>query len=144
MSESVITKGSKVTLHFSLKLDDGSVVDSTFEKDAPSLEIGDGNLPAGFESYLMGLKAGESGSWRVTPENAFGMPNPNNLQTFKRADFAADMALEPGAVLSFADAAKNELPGVVKEVNEDEVIIDFNHPLAGRALQFDVEIISVA
>lgn len=143
MSEKVIAEGTRVTLNFALKLDDGSVVDSTFDKKPAELVMGDGNLPAGFESYLLGLKAGECGNWRVPPEKAFGQLNPNNLQTFARSVFAEDMSIEPGMMLSFADAAKNELPGVVKEVLADQVVVDFNHPLAGRALVFEVEILSV-
>jgi FKBP-type peptidyl-prolyl cis-trans isomerase SlpA len=72
------------------------------------------------------------------------MPNPNNVQIFKRADFAADMELAEGLVISFADANQSELPGVVSSFDEQEVVVDFNHPLAGQTLAFKVEILSVA
>ncbi len=143
MSELEIGKGTGVVLHFSLKLEDGSVVDSTFDGDAAAFEVGDGNLPEGFESLLYGLKAGDRGVWDVPPEKAFGMPNPNNQQTFARAEFADDMELAEGLVISFADANKSELPGVVKGLTDDEVTIDFNHPLAGKTLKFEVQVLSV-
>ncbi len=138
-----IDKNTKVSLHFSLSLNDGSIVDSTFDKAPASFEFGDGQLPDGFQGFLVGLVAGDKEAFMVPPEKSFGMPNPNNQQTMKRTDFPADMALAEGLMISFADANKSELPGVVKDFNDDEVIIDFNHPLAGETLKFVVEIQSV-
>ena len=138
-----IDKGTRVTLHFALKFSDGQVIDSTFDKEPAVLEIGDENLPENFEAYLLGLHAGDEASFDVPPEKGFGQNNPNNVQMFKRSEFSADMVLEPGVVISFADARQTELPGVVSKVEGDEVEVDFNHPLAGRTLTFDVKIIQV-
>ncbi len=139
----VIEKGSKVTLHFSLKLDDGSVVDSTSSEKPASLTIGDGNLPEGFEETLLGLIAGEDRASRIPPEKAFGMPNPNNVQRIPRGSFASGVELEEGLVMSFSDAANSELPGVVRAFDDEVVEVDFNHPLAGRHLIFEVQILDV-
>ena len=124
----VIEQGSKVTLHFSLQLDDGTVVDATPDQQPASLVIGDGSLPPGFEQQLLGLTAGAERSARVPPEKAFGMPNPNNIQRL---------------VMSFADAGAGELPGVICRIDEQTVDVDFNHPLAGRHLMFNVKIVAV-
>lgn len=138
-----IAENTAVTLHFSLKLANGDVVDSTFGKAPARFEFGDGQLPEGFQSYLIGLKSGQKRMFEVPPEKAFGMTNPNNIQHFKRRDFPAEMALAEGLMISFADARQTELPGVVASFDEDEVSIDFNHPLAGKVLVFEVEIIHV-
>lgn len=138
-----VDKGTRVTLNFALTFTDGQVIDSTFDKQPATLEIGDENLPENFEAYLMGLVAGDRQKFEVPPEKGFGQHNPGNVQTFKRHEFSADMVLEPGVMISFADARQTELPGVVKRVEGDEVEVDFNHPLAGRTLVFDVEIIDV-
>lgn len=143
MKDLPVDKGTRVTLHFALKIKDGDVVDSTFEKEPATLEIGDDNLPENFEAYLMGMKAGDRRTYEVPPEKGFGQHNPSNLQTFKRHEFSADMVLEQGVVVSFADARQQELPGVISRVEGDEVEVDFNHPLAGRTLEFDVEILDV-
>ncbi|WP_100641340.1 FKBP-type peptidyl-prolyl cis-trans isomerase [Marinobacter salexigens] len=143
MKELPVDKGTRVTLHFALKFESGEVIDTTFDKDPAALEIGDENLPENFETYLMGMKAGDKASYQVPPEKGFGQRNPNNVQTFKRHEFSADMVLEPGVMISFADARQQELPGVVSRVEGDEVEVDFNHPLSGRTLTFDVEIIDV-
>ncbi|USE37510.1 peptidylprolyl isomerase [Endozoicomonas sp. SCSIO W0465] len=139
----VIEKGSKVTLHFSLKLDDGRVVDGTPAEKPASLTVGDGNLPEGFEATLYGLASGDDRVSRIPPEKAFGMPNPNNVQRIPRGTFASGVELEEGLVMSFVDAAKSELPGVVRAFDDDMVEVDFNHPLAGRHLIFEVQILDV-
>lgn len=142
MTQIAVGPQTRITLHFALKLDDGSVVDSTFDKQPATFVYGDGNLLPGFEKALVGLMAGEKSELTITPEDAFSQPNPNNIQTFKRSDFDVDMVLEPGLVISFADPS-GELPGVVKSIDGDVVEVDFNHPLAGRDILFEVEIISV-
>ncbi|MGB1090571.1 MAG: FKBP-type peptidyl-prolyl cis-trans isomerase [Oceanobacter sp.] len=143
MALGMVAPGSKVTLHFALKLEDGQVVDSTFEAQPATLTVGDGNLPEGFESNLIGLITGDHQTFTVAPEKAFGQHNPNNLQRMKRSDFAADMPIAPGLVVSFADASNAELPGVIAEVEGDWVEVDFNHPLAGKSLLFEVQILEV-
>jgi FKBP-type peptidyl-prolyl cis-trans isomerase SlpA len=143
MSTYKIAEGMEVTLNFAIMLADGGVVDSNFETQPAMFVMGDGNLLAGFEEVLVGLQAGDEQTFELPPEKAFGQPNPNNVQSFKKDQFGEDMALEPGLMLSFADANNAELPGVVKSVLENEVIVDFNHPLAGETLSFKVNIINV-
>ena len=132
----------EVTLHFALKLENGDVVDSTFDKQPATFKVGDGNLLPGFEVALYGFKAGDKRSLQIEPENAFGQPNPQNVQVMPRGQFQ-DMELSEGLLIIFNDAANAELPGVVKAFDEQQVTIDFNHPLAGKTLSFDVEIIAV-
>jgi len=138
-----IAKGTQVVLNFALALENDQEIDSTFDRKPATLTIGDGNLPGGFESLLIGLEAGAKRTFDVPPEQAFSQPNPNNIQIMKRSDFAADMELEVGSVVSFADANNSELPGVIKEIEETQVTVDFNHPLAGQRLKFRVEILEV-
>ncbi|HSX70176.1 MAG TPA: FKBP-type peptidyl-prolyl cis-trans isomerase [Pseudomonas sp.] len=132
----------EVTLHFALKLENGDVVDSTFDKQPATFKVGDGNLLPGFEAALYGFKAGDKRSLQIAPENAFGQPNPQNVQVMPRSQFQ-DMELSEGLLVIFNDAANAELPGVVKAFDDAQVTVDFNHPLAGKTLSFDVEIIEV-
>ncbi len=138
-----VARGTQVTLNFALNLPNGEVVDSTFDKKPATFIFGDGSLLSGFENKLLGMQKGERKQFTVSPEEAFGQPNPANVQAFKRSDFDPAMELYEGLVISFADASKTELPGVVAGVDADEVIIDFNHPLAGRVIYFDAEIVEV-
>ncbi len=143
MSALAIGPGTRVTLHFALKLANGDVVDSTFDRAPASFTVGDGNLLAGFERKLSGLHKGDEQVFEVKPEDAFGQPNPANVQRFSRAAFDG-LELHEGLVVSFADAAKTELPGVVTGFEGDEVLVDFNHPLAGRTIVFEVRILDAA
>ncbi|MEA3251222.1 MAG: FKBP-type peptidyl-prolyl cis-trans isomerase [Pseudomonadota bacterium] len=143
MSEYRIGEGMEVTLHFTLKLEDGTVVDSTRDKQPATFQVGDGNLPPGFETPLTGLTDGETGSYTISPEHAFGQHNPQNIQSLPRDSFDEESELEEGLVMSFADPAGGELPGVIAEIGDKRVEVDFNHPLAGRTLTFDVEVIEV-
>lgn len=143
MSGLAIAQDTRVTLHFSLRLENGDVVDSTFDKKPATFTVGDGSLLPGFERKLFGLNKGSQQKFIVLPEDAFGQPNPNNLQYFKRSQFDAALELHEGLVISFADAANSELPGVVSRFDDKEVIVDFNHPLAGRTIIFEVDILDV-
>jgi FKBP-type peptidyl-prolyl cis-trans isomerase SlpA len=143
MTDISIGPGTQVTLHFAVKLDDGSVVDSTFDSKPATFVVGDQNLLEGFEKLLFGLTPGDKNSFEVLPEQGFGQRNPNNIQEIPRQAFGPDIELSEGLLVSFADANNQELPGVVESFDTDKVMVDFNHPLAGRNLIFDVEIIAV-
>lgn len=139
-----IGSNCKVELHFSLKLaDTGELVDSTFEKKPAELVIGDGNLPAAFEAVIHGMRAGERKIERIEPKDGFGQHNPSNVQRIPKDQFDPSVELSEGLVVSFQDKAKSELPGVVSTIDDTMVTVDFNHPLAGRDLEFEVEILSV-
>ncbi len=143
MNDIVIAQGTVVTLHFSVALADGDVIDSTFGEEPATFTVGDGSLLDGFEESVMGLTSGAKEVFTISPEKGFGQHNPSNVQIIARDQFSDDIELEKGLVLSFADAQNTELPGVVSEFDDANVTVDFNHPLAGKNIVFEVEIISV-
>ncbi|CAK17359.1 peptidylprolyl isomerase [Pseudomonas entomophila] len=142
MTETRIGQNTEVTLHFALHLENGDTVDSTFDKAPATFKVGDGNLLPGFESALFGFKAGDQRKLTIAPENAFGQHNPQNVQVMPRSQFEG-MELSEGLLVIFNDAANTELPGVVKVFDDNQVTIDFNHPLAGKTLNFEVQILDV-
>ncbi|MDC3200214.1 peptidylprolyl isomerase [Porticoccaceae bacterium] len=137
-----IETGMSVTLHFSLVLEDGHIIDSNFESEPATFSVGDGNLLPGFESTLMGLVNGDEREFTIPPEQAFGQHNPQNIQAVERGNFDQE-ELELGAMFSFQNG-DGELPGVIVDVDDNEVVIDFNHPLAGKNIIFQVKIIDIA
>ncbi|NRP37664.1 FKBP-type 16 kDa peptidyl-prolyl cis-trans isomerase [Marinobacterium sp. xm-a-121] len=141
MSELTIEQGRKVTMHFAIKLTDGQIVDSNFEGAPVEFEVGDGNIPEGFEAALTGLKVGDHLDLTIDPERGFGQHNPSNIQTMKRSDFK-EMELEPGLVISFQEPG-GELPGVIVEFDDERVEVDFNHPLAGKTILFEVQVLNI-
>ncbi|MGB1236590.1 MAG: FKBP-type peptidyl-prolyl cis-trans isomerase [Pseudomonadales bacterium] len=141
MTNKVIAPQSKVEMHFEIRLQDGAVVDSNFARKPVSFTLGDGNMLAGFEAVLLGLKAGDKQTFALAPEQGFGAHNPSNIQTMARSAFK-EMELERGLVVSFQEPG-GELPGVIADFDEQSVAVDFNHPLAGQTLVFQVEILAV-
>ncbi|XOV78885.1 MAG: FKBP-type peptidyl-prolyl cis-trans isomerase [Aestuariibacter sp.] len=143
-ANAVIGDSSRVVLHFNLKLEDGTAADSTRVHNKPAkLVMGDGSLTPNFESCLRGLKVGDEKSFTLPPDDAFGMPNPDNIHHVDRSKFDADTPAEPGMIIGFTQPGGVELPGIVREVVGDSVTIDFNHPLAGQTVIFEVEILEV-
>lgn len=145
MTEAVkINKQSEVIMHFDLKLEDGSAADSTRVNNAPAkLVMGDGSLTPNFESCLIGLQTGDKKSFTLPPDDAFGMPNPDNIHHMDRAKFSADTPAEEGMIIGFTQPGGMEIPGIVRSVAGDSVTVDFNHPLAGQTVIFSVEILEV-
>ncbi|MGI9250654.1 MAG: FKBP-type peptidyl-prolyl cis-trans isomerase [Pseudohongiellaceae bacterium] len=142
---SKIEHGAEVQLNFSLALPDGEVIDSNFDSAPVSFRLGDGSMLPGFEEQLSGLAAGDKVDCLLPPEKAFGAINPANLQRFPQQRFAAlmDDKLVPfqvGSVVSFRDPGGFNRPGVIKELGKDFVVVDFNHPLAGKEIVFKARI----
>lgn len=143
MADLVAGPGTRVTLHFSLALEDGELVDSNFDGQPATFDVGDGNLPPAFEEVLFGLSPGQEAAFAMPPEKAFGQHNPSNVQTMARKDFSPELALTEGLVVSFADANRAELPGVITALDGETVTVDFNHPLAGHTLTYRIRIVAV-
>jgi FKBP-type peptidyl-prolyl cis-trans isomerase SlpA len=133
-----VGEGTRVFLNFSVSLEDGSEVDTNFGGDSVNFVVGDGSLLPGFERLLFGMSAGERRMFVVPPEEAFGQPNDANVQYLPRENFEDEPELEIGLVYSFADAAGGEVPGMIISFDTQEVVVDFNHPLSGRTILFDV------
>ena len=140
--EKTVGSDSTVTLHYSLHLDDGTEVASSRDDEPLRLTVGDGTLIEGLERLLHGLAPGDRRTFQVAPEDAYGRPDPANVQVLPLEQFAG-MELEPGLIIGFDTPSGEELPGTVLEVSDDGVKVDFNHPLAGRDLTFEVEVVAV-
>ena len=139
-----IGPGTRVTLHFSIHLASGEEVDTTRRGKPAVFVVGDGNLPEGFEKAIAGLRAGDDERIAMAPADGFGLRKKENIRTLPRADFPIADDLVPGMMIAFAAAGSTgELPGLVTAASADTVVVDFNHPLAGRDLVFDVTILGV-
>jgi FKBP-type peptidyl-prolyl cis-trans isomerase SlpA len=105
--------------------------------------MGDGSLTPNFEACLLGLKKGDKKAFTLEANDAFGEPNPNNMHYMDRSRFGSDLSIEEGMILAFAQPDGSEIPGIIRSVAGDSVTVDFNHPLAGQTVVFDVEIVDV-
>jgi len=140
----MIQRDSSVLLHFTLKLADGSTAESTRSNGKPALfRLGDGSLSEGLETQLLGLKAGDKHAFSLGPEDAFGGISPDLVQYFSRRDFMQAGEPEIGMIMLFTGMDGNEMPGMVREINGDSITVDFNHPLAGQTINFEIEVLEI-
>ena len=138
-----IQPGSEVVMHFSITLEDGTIADSTEGEEPLQFVMGDQTLIEGLELALYGLKVGDKQNLIIEPENAYGYPDSENIHAMQREDFPKDMEIKKGIIVGFATPAGDEFPGTVTEIGEKQVTVDFNHPIAGHEIVFDVEILEI-
>lgn len=145
-----VQRGSHLTLHYRLVLIDGNVereVISTFGGKPATFQLGAGHLGAPLEERLLGLAEGAQATIEMAAGQAYGERNAQLVQTLARSTFdanaEADSDYQPGDVVRFTAPDGARISGVLKELGEESVVVDFNHPLAGRPLRFTAHIIGV-
>jgi len=125
-------------------LEDGSTADSTKASGKPArLNVGDGTLSPAFEAQLAKLNEGDKHSFTLDAVDAFGESNPDAIHYMDRSRFPADMTLEAGVIVSFAGPGGSEIPGIVRDVADDSITVDLNHPLAGHKITFELDVVKV-
>ena len=140
----MICADSLVTLNFRvMHAQTGAPFLSTFEATPTTIQIGAGELSAALEARLIGLAPGAREIFDLGPGEAFGDYKAELIERVQRSDVPSDLYLEKDTVLSFSAPDGSKYPGLVRELTDTEAVIDFNHPLAGRAVKFEVEIIGV-
>lgn len=138
-----IQPGSEVCMHYTLRLEDGMEVDTSRGGEPMCFTMGDGSLIQGLELVLYGLRAGERQDILISPQDAFGFPEDENIHTMARSDFDAGLELREGLIIEFTTPSGEITPGAIRAIEGDVVTVDFNHPLAGHSIRFEVEILSV-
>ena len=143
-----VQPGSFLTLHYRLSGPDGADLINTFNDKPATLSLGTGELAPAIEARLLGLAEGTRGSFVLAPGEAFGDRNPELLQRVKRSLLNelgdADERYNVGDVVQFPTPdGQGAYAGVVREVDGDALVFDFNHPLAGRSVTFEVQLIGV-
>jgi FKBP-type peptidyl-prolyl cis-trans isomerase SlyD len=133
-------RGTVVSFNYHLTDDEGSTLD---QSDEPLDYLhGYGNIIPGLESALEGTKPGDQRTVVVEPADAYGEYDPEQVTTLRRDAADQDMDLQPGMMV-MAETEDGSMPLTIREVTDDEIVVDGNHPLAGQRLHFDVEIVSV-
>jgi FKBP-type peptidyl-prolyl cis-trans isomerase SlpA len=143
LATSEIQKDSVILVHITMKLSDGSAADSTKVNNKPAkIIMGDNSISPAFEAELIGMSVGTLKEFTLSPKNAFGETNPDNIHYMDIDKFSAEAPAKVGNIITFSQPG-GELPGMIKEINGNSVTIDFNHPLAGQTVTFAIELVEI-
>jgi len=142
-----VKKGDSVRVDYTGTLDDGTIFDSSLHGDHShpiEFEVGSKQVIKGFDDAVIGMKKGEEKEITIKPEDAYGQPNPKAIQKIPREHLPKD-GPEPiaGMMLAFNTPDGRQFPAVIKEITNKEIIVDMNHPLAGKTLHFKIKVIEV-
>ena len=139
-----VKPGDTVRIHYTGTLPDGQTFDSSEGREPLEFTVGSGEIIAGLDAALPGMAVGETKTVDVAAEDAYGMPDPAARQAGPRADIPAEIPLDLGTRLQVQTPQGQVMPVTVVEVTESEVVLDANHPLAGRDLTFAIELVAIA
>lgn len=134
---------SHLTLHYRISTLDGEEFLSTFDMSPATLQMGGGQLADTLESCLIGMPAGERREFDLAPEQAFGQHNPRLVERIARSALPDSMELKENSVVEFSAPNGATFAGFLRELGPDNALFDFNHPLAGKPIRFEVEIIGI-
>ncbi|RJF99163.1 FKBP-type peptidyl-prolyl cis-trans isomerase [Noviherbaspirillum saxi] len=143
----IVTESAYLTLHYRLAAMDGTSIVSTFEENPATLQLGNGQLAPFLEACLIGLQEGTHQTFELSPEKAFGPRNPELVQHVSRAtltensNFGEEYVI--GDLVEFAAPSGGRFAGVLRAIDDDTALFDFNHPLAGQSVKFEVKIIGI-
>jgi FKBP-type peptidyl-prolyl cis-trans isomerase 2 len=135
--------GDTVRIHYTGTLDDGSTFDSSEGRDPLQFEVGSGQIISGLDKELPGMAVGDKKTVNIPAAEAYGEANPQMQQAIPRAQIPADILLEIGIRLQMQTPEGQVIPVMVAAVDEETVTLDANHPLAGKELTFDFEVVSI-
>ncbi len=140
---SQVKKNDTVRVHYTGKLPDGQVFDSSLEREPIEFTMGQGQLIPGFEKGLLDMKVNEKKTVEIPSEEAYGAPREELVQEVQKSQLPEEIKPEPGMGLVSKTPDGQEMNLVVKEVKDDTIVVDGNHPLAGKDLIFDLEVVEI-
>lgn len=136
-------KGDTVAVHYTGKLDDGEVFDSSRERDPLEFEIGSGQVIPGFDQAVAGLEVGESREVRIDPDQGYGQPREDLVVDVERNQFPDESEPQLGQQVQVQVAPGQNRVATITEIQDEAITLDLNHPLAGKPLTFDVELVEI-
>jgi FKBP-type peptidyl-prolyl cis-trans isomerase SlyD len=140
--ENVIKNGSVVSVEYTVSGEDGKVIDSNKGKEPLKYTQGMQQMIPGFEKEVVGMKVGGEKHFKIKPEDGYGPVNPNAVQEVPKEKIPAE-GLKVGTTLTARNAQGQMMQVRVREIKEKTVVLDLNHPLAGRTLVFDVKVLKI-
>ena len=138
-----VKSGDKVKVNYTGKLRNGETFDSSEGREPLEFTVGGGQVIKGFDQGVMGMQVGDKKTVEIEVVDAYGEKNQDMVIEFPKTQFPTDMKPEPGMQLMMNNGEGQSFPVLVKEVKEETVLLDANHPLAGEDLVFDIELVEI-
>ena len=140
---STVENGNKVSVHYRGTFTDGEEFDSSYTRDQPlTFTVGSGETIPGFEAAIVGMSAGETKSVTLSPENAYGEINEDAIQSIPKTQFPEDFNAETGGMVEGVNPTGQRVRATITEVHDEHITLDFNHPMAGKELNFEIELVN--
>lgn len=138
-----VKSGDTVKVHYHGKLTDGSTFDSSEGREPLEFEVGSGSVIPGFDAGVTGMMVGDKKTVIIPADEAYGQKQADMIMEFPMDRFPEDMNPEVGMQLNMSNGSGQNFPVVIREVREESVMLDANHPLAGEELIFDLELVEI-
>ena len=138
----VVQANSLITLNYRISLQNGQPLISTFEGQPATLQLGAGEMLPALEALLTGLEENSTHRFTLTPDDAFGPQRPDLIETVRR-EHMPNEPVEAMTIMEFTAPDGSRYSGLVREIDDEKAVIDFNHPLAGKTIDFEVHIIGI-
>ena len=139
-----IKDGNKIKVEYTGTLEDKTVFDTSVGKEPLEFVVGSGQLIAGFDTGVLGMEKGEEKEIKLQSADAYGEPNPQLIQKIPREKLPLDQEPVPGMVIAVSFPNGQQMPAKIMDVDDKEITIDLNHPLAGKILNFKIKIIEIS
>ncbi len=136
-------KGDTVTVHYTGTLDNGDVFDSSEGKQPITFTVGSGQVIKGFDEAVVGMKRGDEKSIKIKPEEAYGVRHEQYIKEVPKKGIPPNMDLRAGMMLVMGTPDGQKLAAMVREIKTETVMLDFNHPLAGKTLNFKIKVVEI-
>lgn len=144
-NKNIVTEGDTVSVHYEGTFEDGSVFDSSYNRGAPiNFTIGAGSMIEGFETNIKGMSLGQKKKFTISSDEAYGPRDDTAVQEIPKSNFPSDFDFTPGVTVTGSNpTGTGHVNATIISEGEDSVTLDFNHPMAGKDLTFEVEVVDL-
>ncbi len=139
-----VEKGLFVSVDYKGTLQNGEIFDTSHERQPLEIQVGEGQLIKGFEEKLIGMALNEKKTFTLQPEEAYGNRIEEHVQAIPLSDIPPEMNPKIGEMLALTTPEGQQIPAQISELDDEKMIVDLNHPLAGKSLTFEIEVVGIS
>jgi peptidylprolyl isomerase len=139
-----VENGAYISVEYTGTLKNGDIFDSSHGRKPLEIHMGAGQMIPGFETQLMGMALNEKKVFTLDPEDAYGPRDADLMQSIPRSEVPPEMDVKVGMIVGLRSSDGNRTPALIAELNDEQVTLDLNHPLAGESLTFDIEVVGIS